>query len=851
LSAGTYTYKVKDSNGCEASVSKTITAAPSQISATVSITDISCYGYANGKITVSASGGNGIYQYSKDNGLTWQGSSSFASLSAGTYSIQVKDINGCSMASQSVTIREPDQVVVTGVSVSAKCNGGNDGSIDLTVSGGSGYYTYLWSNGAKTQDISGLSAGTYTVIVSELSGCSVNGDLSFTVRSLDNKPVAKNDLYTLSEDVALNGNVSTNDDLSCDGGNVWSLVSYPLHGVVVFNNNNGSFNYVPDANYSGADSFSYKLCDNDNDCSTASVTITVSAVNDPPIAGNDVNLTLKNVPVSGNVLLNDSDPEGNRLTIITTPVSQPANGKVIINPDGTYTYTPNPGYSGSDSFVYQVCDNGNPVMCNQAEVTIKIIELNTISNRPVAINDNYQGSINLPVKGSVLSNDFDPDGNLNLNSVIMVGSAPSRGTLTLNSNGTFTYVPETGFLGQVSFIYQVCDSGSPVQCDEATVTIEILANPNGNSTFATDDSFFVKENTSFSGNILTNDNDPQGDIQTVNTVPLVPPAHGTLVLNANGTISYNPVQNYIGIDQFVYEICDNGIPQACDKGTVYMIIAPVNYTPVAVDDKNQTNEDLSINGDVSTNDISSRDGGNIWTLVSQPKDGKVVMSIAGSYTYTPNDGFNGTDTFTYKLCDANGDCDEATVSVTVLPVNDVPVAEDDQFNLNLDGVLNESVAENDIPGGDGNYVWTVVTQPANGTLLLNLDGSFTYTPKTSFSGSDSFSYRLCDKDGDCDQATVTITLVDVILANQIFTPNGDGQNDTFHIEGIELYPDNRLSVFNRWGNEVYEKSGYNNDWDGVSNKKSVGNASLPVGTYYYVLEYGNNKHKTGFVYLER
>ena len=271
-------------------------------------------------------------------------------------------------------------------------------------------------------------------------------------------------------------------------------------------------------------------------------------------------------------------------------------------------------------------------MCAQATVTIKIIDLNTTNNAPAAINDVYQGSINLPVIGSVLSNDFDPDGNLNLNSVILQGSAPSVGTLTLNSNGTFTYIPETGFLGLVSFKYQVCDTGSPIQCDVATVTIQILANPTYNSTFAIDDGYFVKENTPISGNVLTNDYDPEGDIQTVNTVPVVSPTHGTLILGANGVLSYTPESNYIGLDQFVYEVCDNGTPKVCDKATVYLVISPVNYVPVAVADKNTTNEDTPVNGNVSTNDIPSPDGGNNWTIVSQPNDGKVIMNTDGTYT---------------------------------------------------------------------------------------------------------------------------------------------------------------------------------------------------------------------------
>ena len=181
----------------------------------------------------------------------------------------------------------------------------------------------------------------------------------------------------------------------------------------------------------------------------------------------------------------------------------------------------------------------------------------------------------------------------------------------------------------------------------------------------------------------------------------------------------------------------------------------------------------------------------------------------------------------------------------------MPVAGNDAVNAHIDKGLNGSVSQNDVTSGDGGNVWSVVTPPSNGTLLFNTDGSYTYTPNLNYSGDDSFTYKLCDANGDCSQAVVTIKVEDAVLPNQVFTPNNDGQNDTFLIPGIELYPNNVLTVYNRWGNVVYQKSGYKNEWDGFSNMTKVGNAPLPIGTYFYVLKYGNKQHKTGFVYLDR
>jgi len=271
--------------------------------------------------------------------------------------------------------------------------------------------------------------------------------------------------------------------------------------------------------------------------------------------------------------------------------------------------------------------------------------------------------------------------------------------------------------------------------------------------------------------------------------------------------------------------------------------------PIAIDDNLTTNEDVILHGDVYGNDFPNG-ANNIWSLLSQPSHGKVTMVTNGTFVYTPDANYNGNDSFTYKLCDADGDCDDATVFITMKPVDDFPIANDDTFNAFMDGSISDYVSDNDIPSGDGGNVWSIVKQPTTGTVIFNPDGSFTYTPNVGYLGNDSFTYKLCDIDGDCDEAVVNI-VVDDIIPNQIFTPNGDGQNDTYYVKNIEFYPGSRITVFNRWGNKVYEKSGYLNDWDGYSNVNKVGSNALPVGTYYYVIDYGVNRHKTGYVYLER
>jgi hypothetical protein len=180
------------------------------------------------------------------------------------------------------------------------------------------------------------------------------------------------------------------------------------------------------------------------------------------------------------------------------------------------------------------------------------------------------------VSGNVYSNDFDPDQNLDNTSVVLISGMPNpltQGALSLNSNGTFTFVPITGFTGQISFNYRLCDTGSPVYCDTATVTIDVFPSHFGSvATFADDDAYIGEEDAVIAGNVKTNDYDPHSFSQTINTTPVTAPLHGNLVLNADGTFTYTPNANYVGTDNFVYESCNNGNPQSCNRATVYLNI---------------------------------------------------------------------------------------------------------------------------------------------------------------------------------------------------------------------------------------------------------------------------------------
>jgi hypothetical protein len=175
LAAGTYSVLVTDANGCTSTVTKTITQ-PATLTATASSTNALCYGCNNGTASLVVSGGTTAYTYLWSNGATTQ---NVTGLVAGTYSVTITDANGCTTI-KTVTITQPAVFAATVTGTNVNCNGGANGTADLTVSGGTTPYTYLWSNGATTQDLSGLTAGTYSVVVTDANGYTINQSITVT-----------------------------------------------------------------------------------------------------------------------------------------------------------------------------------------------------------------------------------------------------------------------------------------------------------------------------------------------------------------------------------------------------------------------------------------------------------------------------------------------------------------------------------------------------------------------------------------------------------------------------------------------------------------------------------------------
>ena len=280
----------------------------------------------------------------------------------------------------------------------------------------------------------------------------------------------------------------------------------------------------------------------------------------------------------------------------------------------------------------------------------------------------------------------------------------------------------------------------------------------------------------FRSNLLNNDSDPDGDVITINTTPVTNVTNGILVINSDGTYTYTPNTDYFGTDSFEYEICDNGTPSLCDTALVIININASDILPVAVDDFETINEDETLSSTVAGNDSGLEDTPVIFTVLTDVSNGALTLNTNGTYTYIPDPNFNGTDVFTYQVCDVDGDCATATVTITVNPVNDPVFANNDFASVDEDGVLNGTtvlVNDGDLDGSVLTVNTTPVVDVTNGTLTLNSDGTYIYSPNPDFNGADSFTYTVCNDENpqECTTAVVTITVNpanDLIFANDDF-----------------------------------------------------------------------------------
>ncbi len=391
----------------------------------------------------------------------------------------------------------------------------------------------------------------------------------------------------------------------------------------------------------------------------ANATATAQSANRPPIANDDQAATIENNQIIINVLANDSDDNLDPATVTLTNL--PANGVAKVNQSsGQISYAPNQGFSGADAFSYQVCDTA--AACDTATVAITVTAAN---QAPLANADSASTPQDASIIIDVLANDSDPDGNLDP-STVTVSNSPANGAAQINqATGHITYTPNQGFSGSDAFSYQVCDTAG----DCATATVTVTVTTTNQAPLANDDSAATAQDNQVTIDVLANDSDSDGNLDPASLTISNGPANGAAQVNqATGHITYIPLPDFNGSDSFSYQVCDTA--GACDTAMVAITVTAANQAPQANDDNANTAQDISIIIDVLANDSdpdNNLDPASL-TLSQNPTNGDVEVDLtAGHITYTPLPGFNGSDSFSYQVCDTAAACDTATVAITVNP----------------------------------------------------------------------------------------------------------------------------------------------------------------------------------------
>jgi CshA-type fibril repeat protein len=644
---------------------------------------------------------------------------------------------------------------------------------------------------------------------------------------MSNTPTVTDDVATATEDTSLNGSVLTND--SGSGSSAITVTNFTINGTTytagqtatianvgtIVIRADGTYTFSPAANYNGAvPVISYTATDANGGSDAGDLTISITPVNDPVVVVNETISTNQGTIATGSILTNDTDADGDTLSVLQftvggvsynvgTSVSIPGKGTITVAADGTYTFTPIATYSGSVPVIGYTVSDGNGSSVN-GTLSITVIDVN---DPPVAADDITTTLQNTPVSGNVLTNDSDPESNtLSITKITIAGvdypagtsaTIANVGTVVVNTDGSYTFTPTSTFTGAAPVItYTVSDGTATSTADlKIAVTAVVNANP-----VAAADTKTTTEDTPATGNVLTNDTDAEGNTLsltsfTINgvTYPAGTSANiagvGTVVVNADGTYTFTPLANYAGTVPVIgYAISDGNGGTA--NGTLTVSITPVNDAPLATNDAASVTEDTPKTGNVSANDSdvegntlsitqfvingTTYPAGQTATLAGV---GTLVINADGSYTFTPEPNYSGSvPVATYTLSDGNGGTDTADLTLTMVAVNDAPVASDDAATTPQGSVKTGDIVTGADTDDDGNTLTltqfkingvtyptgTTANIPGVGTLQINADGTYTFTPLPAYVGTvPTVEYTISDGNGGTDTGNFVMTVTDV------------------------------------------------------------------------------------------
>jgi VCBS repeat-containing protein len=433
---------------------------------------------------------------------------------------------------------------------------------------------------------------------------------------------------------------------------------------------------------------------------------------------------------------------------------------IIVGDAGADTARGNAGYDR--------CESERPFTCED-----------DLNDAPRAADDHFTVDEDTTLVGNLLvDNGAGPDADPNADpiKVVAIDNAPvvgeaefaleSGATVTVNENGTFSYNAGSsvatlgeGAVAEDAFAYTVADSKGKADVGIVAVTI----GGTNDAPVAAADIGETDEDTAIDIDVLGNDSDAEEQDLIVAAVDTSGIA-GTVVVNPDNTVRYTPPAAFDAMDDdastletFTYIVTDGHGGSATAEVTV--LIAGIDDSPTAGADTSAVDEDGSVVVDVLANDFDPEAAGSLSaSLAAAPEHGVVMAAGPGLFEYTPNENWNGVDTFTYEVTDATGNTSVGTVTITVGAVNDAPIAADDIAHAIAGSMIIILVLPNDTDvDGDALSV-TITSNPAHGTVVVLGTGALAYTADAGFSGVDELTYQVSDAGNDIDMATVSVTV---------------------------------------------------------------------------------------------
>jgi hypothetical protein len=445
------------------------------------------------------------------------------------------------------------------------------------------------------------------------------------------------------------------DQLTC------FILTPPAHGAARVDSDCTGGSYVPDSNFHGDDSFRYRAIDGTAGSAPAEVTISVQSVNDDPVAADDDATTPEDAPTTIQALANDHDVDGNSIegnestgeddadvSLILHSVSG-ARGSVSVRDGGRLIYTPDPNFTGLDSFKYSVGDGNGGTDTGTVDVTVR-----PVNDAPAATDVSISGNEDVAIDWVPSISDVDGDP-----LTCSIEAPTAHGTVDLRpdcSGGS--YIPDPEFNGIDSFTYTVSDGAATPVSAAVTLTVH----PVNDAPVAADLSAGGIEDATIDW--VPSVSDVEGDALTCSIA--APAAHGTVEVSSDCSGgSYTPEPDFNGTDSFTYTVsdgADSSVPAA-----VALTVQPANDAPVAADDAATTEEGTSITIQVLANDVDL-DGDSLTVAgLNAGSSGTVTDSGEGIVTFVPHPGFIGEGSFSYTVSDGNGGTDEGFVLVQMIP----------------------------------------------------------------------------------------------------------------------------------------------------------------------------------------